>query len=184
MLYEKGNIQVRELEEHDKTILTSWLVNPCVLEYYEGRDNPFDLQKVTEVFFQNKDQTSMCMVQLNHRDIGYIQFYPLDEEDYKQYGYSNEKVFGMDQFIGEVDYWNKGIGTLLVTSMVEFLIQEKDADCIIMDPHIQNVRALRCYEKCGFKKVKMLPKHELHEGNYRDCWLIEYRRTDSERYSK
>ena len=43
------------------------------------------------------------------------------------------------------------------------------------DPQAWNERAIRCYEKCGFKKVKLLPKHELHEGEYRDCWQIEYK---------
>lgn len=28
-------------------------------------------------------------------------------------------VYGTDQFIGEVEYWNKGIGTLLVRAMTK-----------------------------------------------------------------
>ena len=80
----------------------------------------------------------------------------------------------MDQFIGESTYWNKGIGTQLVRAMVAYLIEEKGADRIVMDPQTWNERAIRCYEKCGFKKVKLLPENELHEGEYRDCWLIEH----------
>ncbi|WP_325063423.1 GNAT family N-acetyltransferase [Gracilibacillus salitolerans] len=80
----------------------------------------------------------------------------------------------MDQFIGEEKYWNKGIGTLLVSSMVAFLIKHKNPDRIDMDPQTTNTRALHCYEKCGFKKVRILSNHELHEGDYQDCWLMEY----------
>ena len=47
------------------------------------------------------------------------------------------------------------------------------ASKVILDPHIGNVRAIRCYEKCGFRKVKLLSLHELHEGEYRDSWLME-----------
>lgn len=79
----------------------------------------------------------------------------------------------MDQFIGETDYWNKGIGTLLIHTMVNYLATQKSAARIIMDPQASNKRAIRCYEKCGFEKVKLLPKHEFHEGEFRDCWLIE-----------
>ncbi len=43
-----------------------------------------------------------------------------------------------------------------------------------MDPQAWNTRALRVYEKNGFKKKKYLEKHEMHEGELRDCWLIEY----------
>ncbi len=45
-----------------------------------------------------------------------------------------------------------------------------------MDPQLRNTRAMKCYEKCGFKKIKILPKHELHEGVHQDCWLIEYKK--------
>lgn len=60
--------------------------------------------------------------------------------------------------------------------MVEYLIEQKQADIVVMDPQTWNERAIRCYEKCGFKKVKIMPKHEFHEGEYRDCLLIEYRK--------
>jgi aminoglycoside 6'-N-acetyltransferase len=42
-----------------------------------------------------------------------------------------------------------------------------------MDPQTRNTRAIKCYKKCGFKKIKILPKRELHEGEYQDCLLIE-----------
>ena len=58
--------------------------------------------------------------------------------------------------------------------MIRYLIEHKKADRIVMDPQTRNTRAIKCYEKCGFKKVKILPSRELHEGEYQDCWLIEY----------
>jgi len=61
--------------------------------------------------------------------------------------------------------------------MVEYLIEQKQADIVVMDPQTWNERAIRSYEKCGFKKVKIMPKHEFHEGEYRDCLLIEYRKS-------
>ncbi|MFJ5716914.1 GNAT family N-acetyltransferase [Neobacillus sp. NPDC093127] len=114
------------------------------------------------------------MVEYEGVSIGYIQIYPINKktssiDDYDE----KEIVFGMDQFIGEPDYWNRGIGTILVKSMVDYLIEQKQATRVIMDPQITNIRALACYEKCGFKKIRLLPKHEFHEGNYRECWLIE-----------
>lgn len=154
LIYESGLLKVRKLEEKDNILLVKWLSDPSVLEFYEGRDNPFDLDKA----------------------IRYIQFYKLDSETSMLYGYKTELIYGTDQFIGERNYWNKGIGTLLVTSMINFLIENKKADYVVMDPQARNVRAISCYEKCGLKKVKILPKHELHEGEYHDCWLMEYRK--------
>jgi aminoglycoside 6'-N-acetyltransferase len=174
MLFEKEKIKVRQLQPEDKHLLVKWLSNPSVLEYYEGRDNPFDLEKVNKKFYNRENGIVKCLVEYEGVSIGYIQIYQINKktssiDDYDE----REIVFGMDQFIGETDYWNRGIGTLLVNSMVDYLIEEKQATRIIMDPQITNIRALACYEKCGFKKIRLLPKHEFHEGNYRDCWLIE-----------
>ncbi|AZU60758.1 GNAT family N-acetyltransferase [Neobacillus mesonae] len=176
MLYQKESLNVRHLQDEDKQFLAKWLSNPAVLEFYEGRDNPFDAEKVANVFFNGEAEVEKCIVEYNQIRIGYIQFYQVNEETSKIRDYGTEEnIYGMDQFIGETEYWNKGIGTLLVNSMVEYLVEKKQANRIIMDPQISNARALRCYEKCGFKKVRILPKHEFHEGQYRDCWLIEYK---------
>lgn len=175
MLFQNGNLKVRKLEEKDAYLLAKWLSDPAVLEFYEGRDTAFNLDKVNKVFYASEDDNTVkCIVEFEDNKIGYIQFYQLDDETKKTYGYSNENIYGTDQFIGEVEYWNKGIGTLLVTSMVKFLTEHKKADRVVMDPQTRNVRAIKCYEKCGFKKIKILSKHELHEGEFQDCWLMEY----------
>ncbi len=179
MLFKKGSLTVRKLESRDAAILAKWLSDPTVLEYYEGRDNPHDTEKVLKNYFDHEDEVHGCIVENEGVQIGYIQFYPLDAETKEIYGYTDDEseiLYGMDQFIGEVEYWNQGIGQLLVQAMVEFLVKNKDADRVVMDPQTWNKRAIRCYENSGFEKVKLLPKHELHEGEFRDCWLIEYRK--------
>jgi len=174
MLFQNDSIKVRLLEEKDSHLLVKWLSDPSVLEFYEGRDNLFDLAKVKSVFYGSDDNEVKCIVEYANKAIGYVQFYQLDDETKKEYGYVHKKVYGTDQFIGEVDYWNKGIGTLLVRAMTKFLLEHEKADIVVMDPQARNTRAIKCYEKCGFNKVKILPKRELHEGEYQDCWLMEY----------
>jgi aminoglycoside 6'-N-acetyltransferase len=177
MLFKKENVSVRQLQEADIPLLTKWLSDPTVLEFYEGRDRPHNEEMVRSTFVEKKsgDPVLGCIITYEDQEIGYIQFYPADEEDKQGYGYTSEElIYGMDQFIGEPQYWNKGIGTCLVTGMVQYLLEEKGATKVIMDPQVRNTRAIHCYEKCGFEKVKFLPEHELHEGVMRDCWLIEY----------
>lgn len=176
MLFEKDKVCVRKLEDKDKYDLVKWLSDPEVLEFYEGRDNPFDIEKVDKAFYDAENKDEGCIVEFERKPIGYIQYYQVDNETKYEYGYKEERVFGMDQFIGEPTYWNKGIGQILVTAMVDYLLKEKQAGIVVMDPQAWNNRAIRCYEKCGFKKIKPLPSHEYHEGEYRDCWLIEYRK--------
>ncbi|OAS16376.1 hypothetical protein A8708_20375 [Paenibacillus oryzisoli] len=75
---------------------------------------------------------------------------------------TTDKIFGTDQFIGETAYWDKGFGKQLVTSMRDYLKSDHKADRVIMDPQQWNIRAINCYERCGFTKVKELPVRELH----------------------
>ena len=45
---------------------------------------------------------------------------------------------------------------------------------VITDPIVENLRAVRCYEKAGFRKVRVLPAHEALDGVKRDSWLMEF----------
>jgi aminoglycoside 6'-N-acetyltransferase len=176
ILYRQDKLGIRTLQEEDAPLLVKWLSNPQVLEYYAGRDRVHDLELVMKHFYEERGEITQCIVQFEENDIGYIQFYRISEEERDTYGYKDhhEVVFGMDQFIGETDYWDQGIGTALVKSMRDYLAS-LNVDIIVMDPQAWNHRALRCYEKSGFTKKKYLQEHEWHEGEKRDCWLIEYR---------
>ena len=57
--------------------------------------------------------------------------------------------------------------------MAGYLKKEMAADIIILDPHKSNPRAIRAYEKVGFKIFGSLPEHKLFEGKREDCWLME-----------
>lgn len=177
MIFRNEALTVRLLEEDDAPLLVRWLSDPQVLQYYEGRDRPHTPDMVKEHFYTRTEELTPCIVQYEGVNIGYLQYYPVDDEERAEYGYDDpaEIVYGMDQFIGEIAYWDRGIGSLLVRSTVEYLTGRLGASAVVMDPQTWNTRALRCYEKCGFQRKKLLPKRELHEGEFRDCWLMEYR---------
>ena len=174
VIYEAEEITVRGLEEDDAELLVTWLSDPRVLEYYEGRDHLHDLALVKQHFYKEDHEVRCCIVEFLGRPVGYIQYYLLAEEAKIEFGYKSEAIYGTDQFIGEVDYWNRGVGRKLVTSMLDYLINQEKADKVIMDPQVWNHRAIACYEKCGLRKIKILKEHEEHEGMLRDCWLMEY----------
>lgn len=178
-LFQHDRLKVRRLALDDAHMLERWLSDPVVLEYYEGRDRPHDRALVMEHFYSGEnDEEVRCIVEFEGEAIGYIQFYPLDEEGREEYSCQDVvgNIYGMDQFIGEPRFWNRGVGTQLIQSTVHYLFTENDAVKIVMDPQTWNTRALRVYEKCGFERIKLLERHEWHEGEMRDCWLIERNR--------
>jgi RimJ/RimL family protein N-acetyltransferase len=83
----------------------------------------------------------------------------------------------MDQFIGVPDIWGQGIGTQLVFTVSRHLLQNKQAQRVVVDPRVDNPRAIHVYEKCGFHTVRRLLRHEWHEGTYHDGWLMEISET-------
>ncbi|MFM5889276.1 MAG: GNAT family N-acetyltransferase [Dolichospermum sp.] len=92
---------------------------------------------------------------------------------------NTNNVYGIDLFIGETQYWTQGIGTKVLLSTINYLFHRLKAAKIVIDPNVKNFRAIRCYEKCGFVKVKLLSGHDLHEGKYQDCWLMARERNKS-----
>ncbi len=172
------NIKVRSLIEDDLPVLFKWLTDDRVLEYYGGRDQKYTLEIIKEEYFEeDKDIATRLIIEYDNKPIGYAQVYDMIDEYYDSYHYNNngELVYCMDQFIGEPDYWNKGIGTKFMKMILEYLRDEKKAKAVILDPHQNNPRAVRTYEKVGFKIIKELPHHELREGVMEDCYLMECR---------
>lgn len=171
---------LRTLEQHDAGDMLKWLNDPAVLQYYEGRDRPLDAAQIQESFYDVNEDEVRCIIQWDDVPIGYLQFYEITAEEKIAYGYeeSHARIVGMDQFIGETSYWNRGIGTELITAVLAYLKENCLADLVVMDPQTWNTRALHVYEKCGFEKKRLLPKREWHEGEYRDCWLIEKKLID------
>ncbi|MDZ8187743.1 MAG: GNAT family N-acetyltransferase [Nostoc sp. ChiSLP02] len=181
MLIQKDEITIRLMQDemYDYELMAKWLTDKKVLEFYEGRDNPFPLERVIETYkpiTQGDEPIIGCLFSYQNIVIGYLQYCALNdllETDRQLYHLEQtDGVYAIDLFIGESQYWNQGIGTKIVSLIVNYLFEELEAKKIVIDPHVDNSRALRCYEKCGFVKVKLLPDHELHEGEYSDCWLM------------
>ena len=182
VLIHDGDLSIRLMRDElaDYQIMSKWLSDPRVLEFYEGRDQPLPLDQIQSQYaprIRGEEDVTPCLIILQSAPIGYIQFYLVNEESRNSYGlppdYALGSVYGIDQFIGEVSCWNRGLGTRSISLLLRYLFQTKSASKVILDPHVTNVRAIRCYEKCGFRKVKVLTAHELHEGILRDSWLME-----------
>lgn len=171
---QSGPVALRPLMASDAPLLLRWLTDPRVLEYWEGPHAVFTPARIQEDFYEDPDPTYRCVVQYRGEDVGYIQFYPLDQEGFEayQYPYRPEPVFGIDQFIGAPELWGQGIGRRFISLLCGWLHSACGAAAVVLDPHADNERAIRCYEACGFRKVKELPRHELHDGELADCWLM------------
>ena len=128
----KDDIRIRTLTEEDFPLLLKWLTDDRVLEFYEGRDKKYTLDEIKKHFSEEwEDEVFRVIINYQGKPIGYGQIYKMYDELYDEYNYprSNETVYGMDQFIGEPDYWSKGIGTKYTKMVFDFLKKRKKCRC-------------------------------------------------------
>ena len=146
----QDKIRIRTMASDDAVVLLKWMTDMRVLEFYEGRDKRYTPELIQEDFFRRDEEDDgnviKAILEYDGKPIGYGQIYSITGEAYEEYGYENrnETVYGIDQFIGEPDYWNRGIGTEYLKLVLKFLREEKRADAVILDPHQDNARAIRC----------------------------------------
>ncbi|MEA5621091.1 GNAT family N-acetyltransferase [Cronbergia sp. UHCC 0137] len=181
MLLIKDQIQVRLMQDniHDYRLMERWRTDERVLKFYGGRDYPYFLERVIETYqprILGKESVIACIFSYQNLEIGYLQYYALNdlpEEDREKYGLAvTDYTYGIDLFIGEPSYWNQGLGSKVLSLVVDYIFTQLQAVKIVIDPDVKNIRAIRCYEKCGFVKIRLLPSYQVHEGKYQDCWLM------------
>lgn len=172
------DIRIRDLCDDDYLLMYKWLTDDRVLEFYGGRDKNYTYESLKNHYNDKINKGISCVIiEYQGKPIGYGQFYKIVDELFDEFNYekTDNIVYGMDQFIGEVNYWNKGIGSKYIKMILSYLKKEKGATVVILDPHKNNLRAIKSYEKVGFKIIKDLPEHELFEGEKVDCYLMEYK---------
>ena len=87
----------------------------------------------------------------NSIKIGYIQSYFL--ENSKKFLISDISK-GIDLFIGEENFLNQGIGTAALKIFLRnYVFIDDSVKYACIDPEVKNKRAIRAYEKVGFKHV-------------------------------
>ncbi|MDR2043385.1 MAG: GNAT family N-acetyltransferase [Clostridium sp.] len=78
-------------------------------------------------------------------------------------------------FIGEARARGRGIGTAAAKLMQEYGWREQELHKIYLRVLAENVRAIRSYEKAGFRREGYLKEEVRIDGNYRDLvWMAAW----------
>ena len=148
-------VTLRLMTEHDIPMLHDWLNRPHIVQWWGG-------ERPTMAQVRNKDlpriMAEECVTpyiaMLSWRPIGYAQSYiALDSGDGWWEEETDPGVRGIDQSLSEATDLGKGLGTKLVTALVDLLFRDPAVTKIQTDPAPTNLRAIRCYEKAGFRQV-------------------------------
>jgi len=74
-----------------------------------------------------------------------------ENSDYDKWYVDGKDTFTLDILIGEEQFLGKGLADTLIKKFI--LEKYANADFFIIDPEISNTRAIRVYEKVGFREV-------------------------------
>ena len=74
-------------------------------------------------------------------------------------------------FLGR-PHWNKGYGTDAMKVLVRFIFDEMNINKIKLGVYGFNKRAIRVYEKVGFKVEGVLREELYREGKYHDVYIM------------
>jgi RimJ/RimL family protein N-acetyltransferase len=74
--------------------------------------------------------------------------------------------------IGEREFWSKGYGTDLMKLCMQYVFMELCLERLSLGLHEYNPRALRSYEKCGFRLEGRTRQDLMREGRrYDSLWM-------------
>jgi aminoglycoside 6'-N-acetyltransferase len=96
---------------------------------------------------------------------GMIQHYEESDEEYRH--------GGLDVFLG-APYQGRGLGTDAVRTLARHLVRDRGHHRLVIDPAADNERAIRCYEKVGFRRVGVMREYWRDpDGVWRDGVLLD-----------
>jgi len=151
-------IALRPLTEQDFPMLHDWLNRPHIVEWWGGERARPTLEEVYAKYLPRilaQDRVTPYIAMLEQVPIGYAQSYvALGSGDGWWEEETDAGVRGIDQSIADPQLLGKGLGTLLVRALVEKLFSDPQVTKVQTDPAPTNLRAIRCYQKAGFRIVR------------------------------
>jgi RimJ/RimL family protein N-acetyltransferase len=148
-------IRFRTFQITDLPLFRRWLSEPHVAPFWQETD---DDKMLIEKFFQQHPQNGVHhdLILINETPVGFIQHYEACKVGGGWWPEEKPGVFGVDLLIGEIEFYAQGFGPKILTQYIQNLIQQKRPTKFIIDPEPANIRAIRAYEKVGFRKQALI----------------------------
>ena len=76
-------------------------------------------------------------------------------------------------FIGDKSCWGKGFGTEALSLLIDYAYKVLNLHNIFLKTYAFNKRAIRCYEKIGFKKIGEIREAHVYGGKAHNIVLMD-----------
>jgi aminoglycoside 6'-N-acetyltransferase len=153
------HVVLRPIAEADRATLRDVLAEPEVRRWW----GPEDLETAVADLYDG-DAHGFAIL-LREEIVGYIQYAEENEPDYRH--------AGIDVFLG-TDGRGRGLGPDAIRTLARYLFEERGHHRLTIDPAASNERAIRAYERVGFKRVGVMRRYERgQDGEFHDGLLMD-----------
>jgi len=140
-----ADISLQDIKPTDKKYFARWWRDEELISLTSGcHDVVIDdeVDKYFQAILNNKIDINYMII-VDNLSVGHISLLKRDN------GW-----FEMQVVIGEKDYWNQGVGTSAIKLLLKNNILKSMK--VFLEVRPDNVRAIKAYEKCGFKTLKTI----------------------------
>lgn len=167
-MFEGKLVRLREYRREDIGLKLNYINDPEVLRYLEsGIPYPMTLNEELKWFdaisaFKDSYRFAIEAIDESH----YIGDCGFNSIDWKN------SVASAVIFIGNKTYWGKGCGTEAMQILLSFAFNQININKVRLNVYSFNERAIKSYEKCGFKKEGVLRQEIYRDGKYYDTIVM------------
>jgi RimJ/RimL family protein N-acetyltransferase len=155
-------ISFRPVEASDLDLLALWMDMPHWREWWG--DPAEELGHIRDMV-EGRDTTRPFLFLVDGEPAGYIQYWFIGHHQNEKWVKDNpwlmalpSDAIGVDLSIGEAANLSRGLGSAALTAFAARLRGE-GFRTIVIDPDPKNARAVRAYEKAGFRPIPELDRH-------------------------
>ena len=138
------------MSDADLPTIQRWLGTPHVAQWWHDPSEQFELVSGD----LGHPDMAQFIVTADTREFAYLQCYNLSAWN-TGFGPQPEGARGLDQFIGEADMLDRGHGSALIRVFADRLFAS-GTPRVVIDPDPANARAIRAYEKAGFRRDRIV----------------------------
>jgi RimJ/RimL family protein N-acetyltransferase len=154
-----GAYQFHPMAAGDLPLMRRWLAMPHVAEWWGEPEA--ELGYIRDMI-DGRDTTRPFIFSVNGDPVGYIQYWFVGHHqnaewiaDHPWLAELPADAIGIDLSIGDPDRLSRGVGSTALRAFAERLTAQGHRT-IVIDPDPDNTRAVRAYEKAGFRPIPRL----------------------------
>ena len=135
----------------DVALLVRWDDDPDVAAAIGGRGAEWydwSAELVRDVPWRE-----LLIAEEDGRPIGFVQLTDASEEESHYWGDIEPGTWAIDIWIGSPDDRGRGLGAEAVTLALRCVFDQHGAAMVVIDPAVDNRRAIAFYERLGFERV-------------------------------